>query len=225
MARLITPLEQHLDRMPPTVVTQATTWWETVLALVKLQEIGLGVHLPVKVCYWWVIPLVSKAHNYTQETWQYVFGPCMLSRHKSIWKGMTIQTGPRVGFYSGWLVHGSQFSNCNITLTWLTEVGVTIKSKWGIVASYIVLCNCITILLRMSSTACKLYIGHRSMVFICRSVVEHFNCKWSLYSVSADHAYDNCVCQRVTEDCQKKQSDRDQGIAYHQRIPKLSGRR
>ena len=35
MARLITPLEQHLDRMPSTVVIQATTWWETVLALVK----------------------------------------------------------------------------------------------------------------------------------------------------------------------------------------------
>ena len=47
MARLITLLEQHLDRQPPTVVTQATTWWEIVLALVKLQEIGLGVHLPV----------------------------------------------------------------------------------------------------------------------------------------------------------------------------------
>ena len=50
MARLISLLEQHLDRQPPTVVTQATTWWETVLALVKLQECGLGVHLPVKVC-------------------------------------------------------------------------------------------------------------------------------------------------------------------------------
>ena len=36
--------------MPPTVVTQATIWWETVLALVKLQESGLGVYLPVKVC-------------------------------------------------------------------------------------------------------------------------------------------------------------------------------
>ena len=35
----------------PTVVTQATTWWETVIALVKLQECGLGVHLPVKVCF------------------------------------------------------------------------------------------------------------------------------------------------------------------------------
>ena len=49
MARLLSLLEQHLERMPPTVVTQATTWWETVLVLVKLQEIGLGVNLPVKV--------------------------------------------------------------------------------------------------------------------------------------------------------------------------------
>ena len=51
MAVLITLLEQHWDRQPPTVVTQATAWWETVLALVKLQEIGLGVNQPVKVCY------------------------------------------------------------------------------------------------------------------------------------------------------------------------------
>ena len=49
MARLISLLE-HLDRQPPTVVTQASTWWEMVLALVKVQECGLGVHLPVKVC-------------------------------------------------------------------------------------------------------------------------------------------------------------------------------
>ena len=52
MAKLISPLEQHLDRQPPTVVTQATTWWETVLAHVKLQESGLGVPLPVKVCFY-----------------------------------------------------------------------------------------------------------------------------------------------------------------------------
>ena len=52
MAVFITLMEQLMDRQPPTVVTQATTWWETVLALVKLQEIGLGVHLPVKVCYY-----------------------------------------------------------------------------------------------------------------------------------------------------------------------------
>ena len=52
MAVLITVLEQHSERQPPTVVTQAITWWETVLALVKLQEIGLGVNLPVEVCYY-----------------------------------------------------------------------------------------------------------------------------------------------------------------------------
>ena len=52
MAVLTTLLEQQLDRQPPTVVTQATTWWDPVLALVKLQEIGLGVHLPVEVCYY-----------------------------------------------------------------------------------------------------------------------------------------------------------------------------
>ena len=52
MAVLITLLEQHSDRQPPTVVIQATTWWETVLTLVKLQEIGLGVNLSVEVCYY-----------------------------------------------------------------------------------------------------------------------------------------------------------------------------
>ena len=50
MVKLL-PQEQHLDRQPLTVVTLATTWWETVLACVKLQGIGLGVHLPVKVCF------------------------------------------------------------------------------------------------------------------------------------------------------------------------------
>ena len=48
MAELVT-LEQHMDRMPPTVVIQATDCLEAVLALVKLQEGGLRVHLPVKV--------------------------------------------------------------------------------------------------------------------------------------------------------------------------------
>ena len=50
MAKLITLMEQQLARQPPTVVTQATTWWETVLGCVKLRECGLGVHLPVNVC-------------------------------------------------------------------------------------------------------------------------------------------------------------------------------
>ena len=50
MAGLVTLVEQHMDRQLPTVVIRATTEWEAVLALVKLQEYGLGVHLPVKVC-------------------------------------------------------------------------------------------------------------------------------------------------------------------------------
>ena len=49
MAELVTLLEQHMDKEQPTVAIQATTWWEAVLALVKLLECGLGVHLPVKV--------------------------------------------------------------------------------------------------------------------------------------------------------------------------------
>ena len=49
MAKSVTVVEQHLDTQPTTVVIQATTWWEAVLAHVKLQECGLGVHLPVNV--------------------------------------------------------------------------------------------------------------------------------------------------------------------------------
>ena len=49
MAKLITLLEQHLDRQPPTVVIQATPWRESVHAHVKLMECGLAVNLPVKV--------------------------------------------------------------------------------------------------------------------------------------------------------------------------------
>ena len=64
MAKLISLLEQHLDRQPPTVVTQATTWWETALAHVKLQECGLGVHLPVKVCF---IQQCQLSRRYVQE--------------------------------------------------------------------------------------------------------------------------------------------------------------
>ena len=52
MANLVTLPEQHLDKQPPTVVIQATLWWEVVLAHVNLQECGLAVHLPVKVCYY-----------------------------------------------------------------------------------------------------------------------------------------------------------------------------
>ena len=38
-----------MEGEPPTVAIQATAEWEAVLALVSLQECGLGVHLHVKV--------------------------------------------------------------------------------------------------------------------------------------------------------------------------------
>ena len=44
---LVTLVEQHLEKEPPTVAIQAIIWWEAVLAHVKLQDCGLGVHLPV----------------------------------------------------------------------------------------------------------------------------------------------------------------------------------
>ena len=50
MAELVT-LEEHMDKEPPTVVIQATTESEAILALVCLQEAGLGVHLSVNVNY------------------------------------------------------------------------------------------------------------------------------------------------------------------------------
>ena len=39
-----------MEGEPPTVAIQATTEWVSVLALVYLQEGGLGVHLHVHVC-------------------------------------------------------------------------------------------------------------------------------------------------------------------------------
>ena len=50
MVKLVTLVGQHLDEQLPTAVTQATTWLETMLAHVKLQECGPGVNLPVEVC-------------------------------------------------------------------------------------------------------------------------------------------------------------------------------
>ena len=63
MAELVT-LEQHMDIEPPTVAIQATTEWEAVVALVYLQECGLGVHLSVDVSY--VIKLINHSccNNY-----------------------------------------------------------------------------------------------------------------------------------------------------------------
>ena len=50
MAKLVT-LEEHMDRELPTVAIQGTTEWEALLALVYIQEHGLGVHLHVDVSY------------------------------------------------------------------------------------------------------------------------------------------------------------------------------
>ena len=105
-------------------------------------------------------------------------------------------------------------------------MGGAIKCKLVIVDFYIMLCNYIVIISPwMSFAAFKLYVGHRSVVFICRSAVECFNCKWPLYSVTADRARKNCLCRCGTEERQTKQSNKAQWIAYHQRTPKLSGRR
>ena len=49
MVKLVTLLEQHVEKQPPTGVIQAIVWWETVLAHVDLHKHGLGVHLLVKV--------------------------------------------------------------------------------------------------------------------------------------------------------------------------------
>ena len=51
MAELVT-LEEHMDRELPTVAIQATTEWEAVVGLVYIQEVGLGVHLHVHVCFY-----------------------------------------------------------------------------------------------------------------------------------------------------------------------------
>ena len=54
MAKFVTLVEQHSVRGLPTVVIQATGWWEAVCALVKLREDGLRVHLPVQVCCYYL---------------------------------------------------------------------------------------------------------------------------------------------------------------------------
>ena len=66
MAKLLTLLEQHLDRQPPTAVMQATTCWGTVLKHVRLQECGLGMHLPVTVCCCYKL---SNLSTFRQHIW------------------------------------------------------------------------------------------------------------------------------------------------------------
>ena len=66
MAKLVL-LEQHLERQPSTVVTQATTWWETILAHVKLQDGGLGMNLPVNVCCYYSSVLFVHIYTYLHK--------------------------------------------------------------------------------------------------------------------------------------------------------------
>ena len=64
MAELAT-LEQRMDREPPTVVIQATGLWEAALALVKLQECGLGVPPHVKVAM--LLTMQSRCNHCNQH--------------------------------------------------------------------------------------------------------------------------------------------------------------
>ena len=69
MAELVTLPGQHLDRQPPTVVIQATRWWETVFARVKLQEYGLEVHPPANVCCYWSLSTCVSSEIAPQHAW------------------------------------------------------------------------------------------------------------------------------------------------------------
>ena len=53
-------------------------------------------------------------------------------------------------------------------------MGVTVKCERGIVALYIVICDYIVVISRFffNSAACMLYVGCRSVVFICLSAVK-----------------------------------------------------
>ena len=82
MAELVT-LEQHMDRELPTVATQATTEWVAVLALVYLQEGGLGVHLHVHVCCYCMVVVVVMV----------VVGACMGAKHQWHRKGYSVRGG------------------------------------------------------------------------------------------------------------------------------------
>ena len=81
MAELVTLVEQHSVRGLPTVAIKATDWWETVLALVKLQEVGQGVHLHVKVTMYCClnlcihIILYSCVQNTKILLWKYCLTP------------------------------------------------------------------------------------------------------------------------------------------------------
>ena len=74
------------------------------------------------------------------------------------------------------------------------------------------LVTCTSVWPWMSFVAFELYVGHRSMVFICCSAVEHFNCKWPLYSVTANCACENCLCRGRTEKHQIRHGSMLRGV-------------
>ena len=82
MAVLLTMLEQPLDGQLPTVVVQNTNWWEVVIAHVKQQECGLGMHPPVKVyaCFTQHDHLVLLCCLCKVEG-----GPCNVCMHDAAW--------------------------------------------------------------------------------------------------------------------------------------------
>jgi len=73
----------------------------------------------------------------------------------------------------------------------------------------------------MISTASKLYVRHRSIVFVCHSAAERFNWQVTFYSLLPTMRI-RTVCLRVEHKNADKQSHMAQRIAYHQRIQKLS---
>ena len=82
--------------------------------------------------------------------------------------------------HSGWLRQGIQFScNCNIKVSWLSEVGITIKYKWGIIAFYIVLYDYIVLKYSHVWALQSVTTWHANMLYIC--LIQRLNRKWPLH--------------------------------------------
>ena len=82
MAKLVIPMERHSHRQPPIAVIQATTWWETILAHVKLMECGLEISLPAWVSQTWLyicsnLPMQFRGYFWTVNDWELVHWNCL----------------------------------------------------------------------------------------------------------------------------------------------------
>ena len=95
--------------------------------------------------------------------------------------------------HSGQLRQGIQFScNCNIKVTWLPEVGVTIKYKWGIMHSIL----CCTITLFSNIPMYELFsqftcIRDTQTCIIC--LIQRLNRKWPLHFLLSELPMMLCV--------------------------------